>query len=142
MTTTLPIRIIKLEDESYHLMVDVTINNETVGHLIVDTGASKTVFDKTFITPHLTEIEEIDDNHSSGINAMIDNAQIGQLELLSFGELILTNYQCLTLDLSHINALYKKYADKYIAGLLGSDFLLKYGAIIDYSKKTLSINML
>lgn len=140
MKTSLPIELITLEDESYHLMVDVYINNQKTGHLIIDTGASKTVFDRRFISPFAKEVEDIEDNHSSGINAMITEAKTGKLPSLEFGELIIKDYQCLMLDLSHINELYKKYADKFIAGLLGSDFLLKYNAVIDYKKATLTLS--
>lgn len=139
MQTILPIEIIKLEDESYHLMIEATFDKSQKGHLIIDTGASKTVLDSHFISPYISEFEEIEDNHSSGINAMITDAQIGTIPFISFNDLELINYKCLLLNLSHINDLYKKYSDRYIAGLVGSDFLLKHDAIIDYKKGTLTL---
>jgi len=140
MKTTIPIEIIELEDESYHLMIEATFNKTEKGHLIIDTGASKTVLDSQFSNPFISEFEEIEENQSSGINAMITDAQIGIMPYISLNELELSNYKCLLLDLSHINELYKKYSDRYITGLIGSDFLLKYHAVIDYKKKTLTLS--
>lgn len=139
MQTTLPIEIIKLEDESYHLMIEANFYPTKNGHLIIDTGASKTVLDSQFASSFVNEFEEIVENQSSGINAMITDAKIGTIPNIKFNDLELVNYKCLLLDLSHINDLYKKYSDKYIAGLIGSDFLLKHHAIIDYKKKTLTL---
>lgn len=140
MNSTIPIEIIKLEDKSYHIMIEATINKTQTATLIIDTGASKTVFDKTFISPFASEITEVEDNKSSGINAMIDSAHVGKIDQLSIGSFIKKEYLCLMLDLSHINELYKNYADKFIAGLLGSDFLVDHNAIIDYHDKKLTLN--
>jgi hypothetical protein len=41
------------------------------------------------------------------------------------------------IDLSHVNDLYRKFTDKRVAGLIGSDFLLKHKAIIDYKRREL-----
>lgn len=140
MKTTLPIEIITLEDESYHIMIEVTLSKQLKGDLIIDTGASKSVFDKQFVSEYIEDIEDVEDNNSSGINAMLSEAQAGTLPSLLFNELELNNYKCILLDLSHINSFYKKHTNKQIAGLIGSDFLLKYNAVIDYKKATLTIS--
>lgn len=119
-------------------MVEVTLNATTKASLIIDTGASKTVFDKNFISPIASNIEAVEDNRSSGINAMIDEASVGTIDEFKIGDLTINNYQCLMLDLSHINELYKNYADKYIAGLLGSDFMVENKAIINYAEKSIT----
>ena len=46
MKTTIPFKIIKIDDEGFHLLIKVYINKK-VAHLLIDTGASKSVFDKT-----------------------------------------------------------------------------------------------
>jgi len=140
MLIDLPIEIIKLEDASYHLIVEAVFNKKTYGNLIIDTGASKTVFDQTFVSSFIVDVEDIDDQNSSGINAMIAQTQLGIIPEIKFGKLEITNYSCLLLDLSHVNELYKKYTDKQIAGLIGSDFLVEYEAVIDYNQKKLSLN--
>lgn len=140
MNTNIPIEIIKLEDKSYHIMIEVTINGTTKANLIIDTGASKSVFDKNFISDYAHNITEVDDNRSSGINAMINLAHIGYVNEFKIGELILPDFECLMLDLTHINDLYKNYADKFIAGLLGSDFLVAYNAVINYPLKKITLS--
>lgn len=140
MLLDIPIELIKLEDASYHIMIEAEFNETIMGNLIIDTGASKTVFDELFVAPFIEEIEEIDDQNSSGINAMITQTRMGIIPKIKFGKLEINQYPCLLLDLSHVNELYKKYTNKQIAGLIGSDFLVKYEAVIDYSQKKLSLN--
>jgi hypothetical protein len=44
------------------------------------------------------------------------------------------------MDMNHINELYQKVSDYKICGLLGSDFLLKYNAVIDYKRRVLKLS--
>ncbi len=53
----IPIELVTLEDDSYHLLVACQINGAT-GFLVVDTGASKTVLDSNFVTEYTTPSEE------------------------------------------------------------------------------------
>ncbi len=139
MQIEIPIEIIELEENSYHLMIEGAFNEELKGNLIIDTGASKTVFDSSFVSAFVTDIEELEENDSSGINATITNARTGIIPHIAFSTLKLEHYECLLLDLSHVNQVYQKYTDRQIAGLVGSDFLLKYKAVIDYEQKTLTL---
>lgn len=140
MIIDLPIEIIELEDDSYHLMIESRFSSGISGSLIIDTGASKTVFDMKFVESFIIDVEDVKDQNSSGINAMISQAKVGVIPEVNFGKLKIKEYQCMLLDLSHINELYKKYTSKQIAGLIGSDFLVKYDAIIDYGRKIISLN--
>jgi len=47
MKITVPLQIIELEDDNYHLVVSSVLPDGNEGFWVVDTGASKTVFDKT-----------------------------------------------------------------------------------------------
>jgi len=49
------------------------------------------------------------------------------------------DYEAVLLDLSHVNKSYEQIGLKQIEGVLGSDILLKYNAIIDYPKKELRL---
>ncbi len=141
MKTNIPIEIIELEDASYHLMIEAKFNHKLSGNLIIDTGASKTVFDQNFVETFALNIEEIENQDSSGINAMITNAHIGIIDHFQVGKLKVENYQVLLLDLSHINHIYKKYSKKKIAGLIGSDFLVDHKAVINYGTKKLTLEI-
>jgi len=140
MKIKIPIELITLEDSSYHIMVEAIFNKSIRGNIIVDTGASKSVVDYGFAESFAHSIEEVQDQNSSGINALISQAHIGVIEKFSIGKLKIRNYQTVLLDLSHINQLYASYSDKTIAGLLGSDFLVQYNAVIDYGKKQMTFN--
>ena len=48
MTSTIPFKVLDIGGEGYHLLLKIHINKK-VANLIIDTGASKTVFDKTRI---------------------------------------------------------------------------------------------
>jgi hypothetical protein len=41
----IPLLLIALEDENYHLLIDATFLNGENGKWVLDTGASKSVFD-------------------------------------------------------------------------------------------------
>ena len=138
MKCTIPIDIVSLGDNpSYHLFVRGTINGKKCD-LLIDTGASQTVFDSTLI-PELTEDEygtpkEI---QSTGINAGELNSKLGSIRKFKLGKINYRDWQVVLIDLSHVNNMYQKFSDKCIAGLIGSDFLLDYKAIIDYKRKEL-----
>lgn len=140
MLIDLPIEIIKLEDASYHLMIEAEFVQNIPGNLIIDTGASKTVFDQQFVESFIIDLQDVDNENSSGINAMITQAKFGVIPKISFGTLEILDFQCLLLDLSHVNELYKKFTNKQIAGLMGSDFLVKYEAVIDYGQQKITLN--
>jgi hypothetical protein len=137
--TNIPIEIIKLDDSSFHIMISVRINDSIDVNLIIDTGASKTVFDTTTIGDFCDEVEAVEEHNSSGITELISEAKTANMPQIAFGSMKIQNYKCVLLDLSHINAVYKGYSDKKIAGLLGGDFLVKYKAVINYKQKTLKI---
>jgi hypothetical protein len=139
-STQIPIEIIELEDASFHIMVEARFK-KIKGNFIIDTGASKTVLDFTFGQSIADSIEKNEDKNSSGINAMISESHVANIPQLKIGRLKIENFPCVLLDLSHVNALYKKYCNKHIAGLIGSDFLVAHKAIINYDKKYLKLGL-
>jgi len=70
MKTTLPIEIFPIEDDGYHLKVTVVIN-EKPANLILDTGASRTVFDETRMSNFIgNETIEAQDRLSTGLGTI------------------------------------------------------------------------
>ena len=137
MKTILPIDIVTLgEDNSFHLFVSGAINGKKYD-LLIDTGASHTIFDAMLI-PEASENkiykQEI---QSAGIHAGELKSSIGHIKKFKLGELKRVDWTVILIDLTHVNNLYKKFTDKRVAGLIGSDFLLKHKAIIDYKKREL-----
>lgn len=137
MKIKIPLQIVELEDDNFHLVVDSKLPDGTVGYWVIDTGASKTVFDKTLLGNYREELHESEEVHTAGIGEKPLESSIGYLQPFSFGKLKMDKLRVALLDLSHINQFYSKVSSLKICGLLGSDFLLKHKAVIDYKKKQL-----
>lgn len=62
------------------------------------------------------------------------------IQELQLGEVIIKDYPVVALKISHINKMLKILGLKPINGLLGSDLLYKYNAVIDYKNSCLTLN--
>ena len=111
---------------------------------MVDTGASKTVLNSALADEFIERIsvdeftgKEMKGSkiESAGIVPGDLNFQYGLVKSFLVGSLLVENYKIALLDLTHINKLYEKLNKINILGLLGSDFLKKYNAVIDFKNK-------
>lgn len=137
MKTTLPIEIFPIEDDGYHLKVELVINGKPA-NLILDTGASRTVFDETRITEFVAE-EDVENNDrlSTGLGTNTMESKQVVIEEVQLGSVIIKDYNAAVLDLAHVNQSYDKLEIAPIDGVLGSDILYDYKAVIDYEKRVL-----
>jgi predicted aspartyl protease len=135
MKIKIPIQIVELEDDNYHLIITSVFSDGTKEYWAVDTGASKTVFDKNKKERYSVSDEKTDQVHTAGISEKPLETTIAYLHPLSIGKVKLQKLKVALLDMSHINNLYSKAAHLKICGLLGGDFLMKYKACIDYKDK-------
>lgn len=127
-----PIQLIALEEDNYHILLDSIFENGENGKWTIDTGASKTVFDLN-LTQHFTFTNSIHtDVQSAGIGDSQIETQSGNLSVFRIGDFKTDMLSVALIDLQHVNKLYAQFSDEKIVGLLGSDFLLKYQAQIDY----------
>lgn len=141
MPIKIPIRLLNIEGDGYHLQVKIKINGKAA-NAIIDTGASKTVFDKTRIDQFLKkETLTEHDRMSTGLGTASMQSHAVQLKKLSIGKLDIPGYNGVVLDLSHVNQTYVAIGLKPIDAVVGSDVMEKYKAVIDYSKKTLSLSL-
>lgn len=131
--TKIPLEILRLEDESYHLLVEVVINSSIKGKMVLDTGASRTVID-TSLSLDIDCTKETP--YTSGIGGQVD-VSFTKLETLVIGAFRLENIALAMIDLSAVNSTYEQVSQQRILGLLGSDLLLKHHAKIDYKTATL-----
>jgi len=139
MRIKIPLQIVELESENYHLIVEGTFEDGTIINWIVDTGASKSVFDSNISVRYQQLDEKTEEIHSAGIGENPLETSIGELESFFLGKLKINTPKMAILDLSHINKLYSTATNLKIAGLIGGDFLKKYQAKIDYKKKVLEL---
>lgn len=140
MKIKIPLQIVELEDENYHLVIQSVFDDKSTGFWVVDTGASKTVFDKRMKNMYVLEEDSSEQLHTAGIGEKPIETTVAVMKPFLFGKLKVENQKVALLDLTHINKLYSKATSLQICGLLGGDFLMKHQAVVDYRKKVLVLN--
>ncbi len=139
--TLIPLTILNLEDDGFHLLVEVVIFNQRF-NAVLDTGASKTVFDKTIIEQYAKQEHILLSEHlSTGLGTNTMESYTLLLSELKIGNLILTDYQVAILDLSSINRAYEMLDLEPILGVIGGDLLKKHKAVINYEEAILSLSL-
>jgi len=131
-----------IEGDGYHLMIEAEVNKKAV-RMLVDTGASKTVFDKTRLQllvedgaeEHYEDLEQL----STGLGTNSMQGQVAELDSFKFGDVEIMDYPVVVLDMDHVNQSYSMLGDRGIDGVLGSDILKKYDAVIYFKKKLLKV---
>ena len=132
----IPLQIIELERENYHILIEGNFEDGTPSCWIIDTGASKTVLDKNLNSYYeLIDSDDLEDYQSAGINQGMMETSVGKLTYLRFGNLKIIGQKVALIDLNHVNDIYGKYTSYRIAGLLGGDVLMQYRCKIDYAGK-------
>ena len=122
-------------------MIDASINDHAV-KMLVDTGASKTVFDKKRIKIILSKKRfKRHPSLSIGLGTSRMRSHIIELEKFSIGELLINNFESVLLNLNNVNKSYQMLGLPPIEGVLGGDVLQKHRAEIDYGKKVLVLTI-
>ena len=139
----IPLNIIELERENYHILIEGSFEDGTHSYWIIDTGASKTVLDKN-LKMHYENVDsdDMEDYQSAGINQGMMETSVGKLTCLRFGDLEITGQKVALIDLDHVNEIYEKYTSYRISGLLGGDILMQYQCKIDYANKIIQFQIL
>jgi len=135
---TIPLKLISLQDDGYHLLLEIKLFKRK--HFVVlDTGASRSVFDKSLIEQHLPTHTE----HSEEINAatLFTTTTTIQATIpsLKIGRLEIQDYETVAFDLQSVSETYKQFGHPPIAGIIGGDILMEYKAAIHYEKLTLKL---
>ncbi len=133
----IPIQLIKI-DEGYHLLIEVQLDEQKI-NLVVDTGASKTIIDLAALNDDyknlLVDTEEV--STSIGDSELKSSKVI--LKMLHLSEIQLSDIEIHTLDLSSVTTAYEALDLPKVHGILGSDILFKYQAIINFRNLSLSL---
>lgn len=131
---TVPVKITELENESYHLFLEGLIEDKPV-RLLIDTGASKTVLDQQFIKNELPDLlVEASDDLTGGLGASELKSSYAQIQKLHLNDFQISDVRVAVLDLNHVNQSYNRIKQPPIQGIVGSDLLKKFAAVIDYGK--------
>ena len=128
----IPIRLLDIEGEGFHVMIQGKINGKKANFLI-DTGASRSVFDSTVITKF---VENPKFEKKPGITAGVGGSDIESstfiINTLSFGDIEIHDYEAVALDLENVHETYQKLGLPTIDGIVGGDLLYRYKATLNY----------
>jgi hypothetical protein len=139
MIFSVPLRIIDLHEDGFHPLVEVFIFGRPF-ILVLDTGASKTAFDRDTLQHSVNEVHLISsDRLSTGLGTTNMNSSTAIIGNMQIGELGLDEFEVAVLDLSAINIAYRQLNLPEVLGVLGGDILMKYKAVIDYGKSLLTL---
>jgi hypothetical protein len=141
MVLKIPIRVVELEHESYHLFIECRLNGKPV-NMLVDTGASKTVFDVNRIRKYIGARKksfEIFEKQTTGLGTNTMESHFTVAKSFCIDKLEMKDFKIILLDMAHVNQSYALLKQTAIDGVLGSDLLMTHNAVIDYGKKILKI---
>ncbi|MCX2477083.1 retropepsin-like aspartic protease [Pedobacter sp. MC2016-05] len=135
---SIPLKLINLQDDGFHLLVEVVVFKEK-HFAVLDTGASRSVFDKKLIEQHLAETLQVSEEinaatlftTTSTIQATIPEVKIGRLRI--------KNYETVAFDLQSVTDTYQQFGHPPIIGIIGGDILMQYKAVINYEKSALRL---
>ena len=129
----------EIEKKNYHVFVELRVNDIPC-RLLLDTGASKTVFDAEKILLFVEEKNiKIHESLSIGLGTDQMETKVVKLKNVVLNKFHKHKMEVAVLPLSHVNTSYQNMQIPEIDGVLGSDFLMKYKAIIDYKKHRLTL---
>ncbi|MGV3705654.1 MAG: aspartyl protease family protein [Arcticibacter sp.] len=134
------IEILNLNDDGFHPLVEVVLFNQTF-KAVIDTGASRTVLDKSTVETYVDETTLLmSDKLSTGLGTNSMESYTLSLEQLHIGDLLIPDIEVAVLDLSTINIAYETLSVTPVIGVIGGDILVKYNAIINYPLRKISFS--
>lgn len=131
-TIAVPLTLINLNDDGFHLLVEIAVFGSK-HFAVIDTGASRSVFDKTFIEANSTEITTAADSNATTLFTTSATIQ-AVIPKLKLGKLTIKNYPAVALDLETVNEAYALLGHPRVIAIIGSDIFYSYHAKINYKK--------
>ncbi|CAM4149696.1 Aspartyl protease [Pedobacter westerhofensis] len=131
-TIAVPLTLINLNDDGFHLLVEIAVFGSK-HFAVIDTGASRSVFDKTFIEANSTEITTAADSNATTLFTTSATIQT-VIPKLKMGKLTIKNYPAVALDLETVNEAYALLGHPRVIAIIGSDIFYSYHAKINYKK--------
>ncbi|HEY1024674.1 MAG TPA: retropepsin-like aspartic protease [Sphingobacteriaceae bacterium] len=136
---TVPLELIDLHDDGFHLLVEVVVFGQPF-NVVLDTGASRTVFDKSTVEQHITTEDLLSTELvSAGLGTTSMESYILHLPAIKVGNLEISDFRAAVLDLSTICYTYQNMNLPPVIGVLGGDILYRYKSVIDYHKLELKL---
>ena len=134
-------------DKGNHLISNISING-VHGKMIIDSGASETIIDKhSLFKFSLDKHKKLnEDKRSLGIgkekikshNLVVERFVIENDRFNGFG---LNNQLLSCISLDSLREAYLMLGHEEVDGIIGSDILKKYKAVINYDTKVMELNI-
>ncbi|MES2064252.1 MAG: aspartyl protease family protein [Bacteroidota bacterium] len=138
-TVSIPLNIIDLHGDGFHPVLDILIFNKPF-KVVLDTGASRTAFDRDLLVQANEEANIIaSERLSTGLGTNTMESATAVIENIWIGDMMIPEMEVAVLDLSAINVAYRELGHPEVLGVLGSDVLMKYNAVIDFEKRVLKL---
>ncbi len=135
----IPIKILDIEGDGFHIMIQGRINGKEANFL-VDTGASRSVFDPKNIANFIDNPQfEKKEGITAGVGGNELESATFDIETLVLGDLEIRHYNAVALDLENIYESYEKVHLPKIDGIIGGDLLVKHKAVINYRQKKIRL---
>jgi len=124
--------IIELEPQTYHPLVKGEFPGLEDYWWVIDSGASKSVFD-VLLTDHYTK-DENESVMATGLGKEVVETSSGTIAEFIIGGIRFGALKVALVNFDHINDEYAKFSNKRIVGLIGCDFLFSHKAILDFDQ--------
>jgi len=135
---SVPLTLINLQDDGFHLLVEVVVFKEKY-FAVLDTGASRSVFDKSLIEQHVSETLQVSDEINAATLFTTTTTIQATINQLKIGTLKINNYETVAFDLQSVSETYQQFGHPSIMGIIGGDILMQYKAVINYQKMMLKL---
>jgi len=133
----IPLELINLQGDGFHLLVEVVVYGRNF-QAVLDTGASKSAFDKEIIESlALNDIIHLPNQHAVGLGTTTMERYVANFSELKIGNFLIKNYEAPVFDLSAVKYAYEQLNLPPVIGVIGGDILMDYQAKIDYESLTL-----
>ncbi len=133
----IPLQIISVQNNGFHPLVEVVVFGQPFT-VVLDTGASRTAFDKNTLQQANADAAFLESNElSSGLGTNTMASSRLTLHNLYIGQFHIPELEIAALDLSAVKQAYSQLNLPPILGVLGGDILVKYEAVIDYGKSVM-----
>jgi predicted aspartyl protease len=141
MRVSVPLQIINLEAEGFHPLVNIKVFGKPF-IVVLDTGASKTAFDKSMLfEADKNALVNASDRLSTGLGTNTMASFTATIYDMRIGRLKVPEFEVAVLDLSAINIAYEQLGHPQVLGVLGGDILMQYKAVIDYGKQVIKFDV-
>ncbi|RFZ82300.1 clan AA aspartic protease [Mucilaginibacter terrenus] len=133
----IPLQIIDLHEDGFHPLLNIKLFDKNF-KVVLDTGASRTAFDRQLLLEANSLADIIaSERLSTGLGTNSMESATALIKQLQIGTFIIPEIEVAVLDLSTINVAYRELGHPEVLGVIGSDILMRYNAVIDFGQQVL-----